>query len=457
MAAEPRARRVFGTLAPLVLLVACRDTNPDDPDPDVTPEALGLLATLRYDASPPPADPSNRVADDAAAVRLGHRLFFDRSLSGPLLDRDHDGSPPTLGLVGEPMRVACSDCHVPRSGFVDTRSNHQQISLGARWTQRRAQTLLDVAFMPFFNWDGRRDSIWSQAIGVFESEREQNASRLFVAQQMYRRHRAEYEAIFGPMPPLDDAARFPELEPARGGCDLTSTPAGPVLTCRGRPGDEAEFDAMSPEDRALVTEVAVSTAKAIAAYVRTLRCGPSRFDAWLDGDTAALGRDELRGALLFVGRAGCVACHSGPRLTDGGFHNVGLSPTPVAIDFTDFGDRGAATGVTALAGDPLSTAGDFSDGPGATPPPPGPELEGAFRTPTVRCLGRQPSFMHTGQLRTLEQVVAFFARGGDRSGYPGHSEIAPLDLDARDQADLVAFLRALDGPGPEEASLVPPP
>src|SRR5690606_18501980 len=30
---------------------------------------------------PPPADPSNRYADDPAAVALGHQLFFDTRLS----------------------------------------------------------------------------------------------------------------------------------------------------------------------------------------------------------------------------------------------------------------------------------------------------------------------------------------------------------------------------------------
>lgn len=454
MAGEPRAASLRAALS-LMLSLALASCDGSDA-PVLEPEVLEHLATLRYDEAEPPPDPSNRVADYEAARRLGQRLFFDPSLSGPLLDRDHDGSAPTLGLVGEPMRVACADCHVPASRFVDTRSNHQQISLGARWTQRRTPTLLDVAFLPFYNWDGRRDSIWGQAMGVFESEREQNASRLFVAQQMHRLHRAEYEAIFGAMPPLDDPSRFPNLTPERAGCELTSTPTGPVSTCRGMPGDGAEFDSMTTEDQRLVTEVAVNTAKAIAAYVRVLRCGPSRFDAWLDGDEAALTPSEQRGAALFVGRAGCVQCHSGPFLTDGQFHNVGLSPAPVAIDFTDTGDRGAATGVALLADDPLSTTGEHSDGT-RFPPPEGPALEGAFRTPPLRCLGTQPSFMHTAQLRTLEQVVAFFVRGGDRTGYPGHNELAPLDLDAHESADLVAFLRALDGPGPDEASLVPPP
>jgi cytochrome c peroxidase len=64
--------------------------------------------------------------------------------------------------------------------------------------------------------------------------------------------------------------------------------------------------------------------------------------------------------------------------------------------------------------------------------------------------------MHTGQLSTLDEVVAFFNRGGDRYGFLGTSEIAPLDLSLNERADLVAFLKALDGPGPTSDLLQAP-
>src|SRR5882672_3257897 len=96
----------------------------DDPDPVLTTEARAALAALRYDDGAPPADPSNRVADDPAARAFGQRLFFDPSFSGRLLEGDNDGSSPTLGNRGEAGRVSCAGCHVPESGFVDTRSPH---------------------------------------------------------------------------------------------------------------------------------------------------------------------------------------------------------------------------------------------------------------------------------------------------------------------------------------------
>ncbi len=441
----------------LVAVAAACATDPagdDDPEPVFTDEDRAALAELHYGAAAP-ADPSNAYVAMPAAQRLGQRLFFSTELSGPLIDRDNDGTTGTLGAIGDTGKIACASCHVPEAGFVDTRSPHRQISLAAKWTARRSPTLLDVAASPMFNWDGRRDTLWNQALGVMEAVGEFNASRLFVAQQMFRFHRADYEALFGAMPPLEDA-RFPQLAPATAGCDAAIGGAGEV--CRGKPGT-AEYDAMSVADRDAVTRVAVNTAKAIAAYVTQLRCGPGRFDAWLDGDTSALSRAEQRGAALFVGRAGCATCHSGPLLTDGAFHNVGLRPSTVATAFTDTDDRGAAVGLASAHGDPLGAAGVYSDGPRGTLPAVVATHEGAFKTPTLRCIANQPSFMHTAQIRTLASVVEFFDRGGDQVGFPGTNElstIGPLGLSERDRADLVAFMGALQGPGADAALLAAP-
>jgi cytochrome c peroxidase len=260
------------------------------------------------------------------------------------------------------------------------------------------------------------------------------------------------------MPPLDDTARFPALTPQETGCVEVRTMQGSTYDCRGKPGDGADYDAMAAADQEAVTRVTVNTAKAMAAYVRQLRCGPSRFDQWLDGDDGALDPSERRGAELFVGRAACVDCHSGPNLTDHEFHNVGLAPATVAVAFVDEDDRGAADGIQQALEDPLSSHGPFSDGDRKVlPEAVGPELEGAFRTPSLRCTSSHPSFMHTGQIRSLETAVSFHDRGGDPPGhYPGVSELRPLGLSESERVDLVAFIRALEGPGPEPALLEPP-
>lgn len=418
-----------------------------DPDPVFTDEERAALDELRY-APAPAVDPSNAYVTNAAAQQLGQRLFFETALSGPLLDRDNDGSTGTLGRVGEAGHVACASCHAPDENFVDTRSPHRQISLAAQWTTRRTPTLLDSATHPQFNWDGRRDTMWNQALGVMESAREFNASRVFVAQQVAALYRTEYEAIFGAMPSL---AAIPVLAPEHAGCEGITEPT----TCHGKPG-AADYDSIAAADRDAVTRIAVNAGKALAAYVTQLRCGEGRFDKWLDGDVSALSRAEQRGAALFVGRAQCATCHTGPLLTDGTFHNVGLRPSTVATAFTDTDDRGAAVGLADAHGDPLGADGIYSDGPRGSLPAVTAAHEGAFKTPTLRCIANQPSFMHTAQIRTLAEVVSFFDRGGDGVGFPGTSELVALGLSERERADLTAFLATLQGPGPDAALLAEP-
>jgi cytochrome c peroxidase len=202
-----------------------------------------------------------------------------------------------------------------------------------------------------------------------------------------------------------------------------------------------------------VTRIVVNMGKAIEAYTRQLQCGQSRFDSWMAGNETALSPDEQAGATLFVGKGGCDSCHSGPYLTDHYFHNVGLHP-----DFVFFvvpiDDPGASGGLAAMLADPLNSKSSYSDGydgrlerlPTDLSP-----LVGTFSTPGLRCVNGRPSFMHTGQFRSLEDVVIFFNNGGDASGFQGRSENYPRNLNATERAQLVAFLRALDGPGPDPA------
>jgi cytochrome c peroxidase len=418
------------------------------------------LSTLSAPTLPPPGpDASNRFADNAQAAALGQRFFFETAFSGKLLDGDDDGSDNTLGMQGQTGKVACAGCHVPSAGFLDNRTLGEEISLAAGWGRRRTPSLLNVGQVKLLMWDGRHDALYNQPFGPLESPVEMNSSRLFAAEQVFALYRADYETVFGALPPLDDSTRFPALDATLTGCQPSTV--DPVPTCNGTehgmPGDGAEFDGLSAADQDAVSEVIVNMGKALGAYERLLSCGPSRFDRWIAGDDSALSASEQRGAALFVGRGQCSTCHSGPYLSDQKFHNVGLQPGTVAVVFTDQGDQGAISGLAAAIADPLNTGGKFSDGDDQRlPTAVDDSLTGAFRTPSLRCEARRPSFMHTGQLKSLADVVTFFTRGGDAFGYPGTNELMPLDLSVQDQADLVAFLGAFEGPGPNASLSVPP-
>jgi cytochrome c peroxidase len=431
-----------------------------DTAPAISPAQWAALQALSPDPLPaPPADVTNRFADDVAAATLGQKLFYDPSFSGPLLDTDNDGGPGTLGTPGQTGRVACAGCHLPMSGFSDTRSGELSISLGAGWGRRRAPSLLDVGQTKLVMWDGKRDTLYDQVFGPIESVVEMNSSRLYVAERIHAAYRSDYEAVFGPMPPLGDAAQFPPLSAALTGCQ-PKNPASPDPTCdgtfHGMPGDGAEFDGMTPANQTAVTQVVVDAGKAIEAFERRLTCGLTPFDAWMH-QGPPLSYAAQRGALLFVGDGQCVSCHAGPFMSDQAFHNVGLTPEQVQSGFLDGDDQGAATGIAYALTNPVNVHSPFSDGDdGRLPSAVTPAMNGAFRTPMMRCVGMRPSFMHTGQLPSLAKVVAFFSAGGEHTGYPGQSEIHPLGLTEQQQSDLVAFLESLTGPGASPSLLQAP-
>jgi cytochrome c peroxidase len=287
-------------------------------------------------------------------------------------------------------------------------------------------------------WDGRRDSAFSQVFSPIQSSLEFNSSPLFVAQQIYRLYRAGYEALFGPMPPL--LTDYLVLSPSQAGC--ATFPADPV------------HDVCSTADDT-VKRVVVNFGKAIEAYTRKLACGRSRFDQWMDGDTSALSSTEQAGAALFVGKASCVDCHSGPYLTDRSFHNLGIPGelVPFTGVFTA-NDPGAAPALAALLVDPLNTKGVFSDGYDGrldTIPSNLSSLTGSFHTPSLRCVTRRVAFMHNGQFRSLQDAVAFLSQGPADAGYLGVAVNFASNLSVTEQAQLVAFLGALDGTGPDPA------
>ena len=389
-----------------------------------------MLLSLSPPGLPPP-DPSNRVANNTDAARLGQRLFFDTALSA-------NG------------KVACATCHVPGKHFSDGRPLAQGI--GA--TGRHAPTLLGAAWAPFLFWDGRKDSLWAQALGPLEAPAEHGLSRMGLLHGVAARHDASWKKVFGPLPDLSDRRRFPAQ-------------ARPVPGQPKHPHHVA-WMAMSAADRAMVDRLAADAGKAIAAYERLLVPGISPFDRYIkalrSGDPqggAHLSDVARRGLAMFIGKGQCVACHNGPLLTDQAFHNLGL-PRPVGASGVDLG---RTIGADTAKRDAFRCDGPNSDVPESQRKEACAELrflnprfvdfQGAFKTPTLRNVALTAPYMHDGAMATLAEVLAFY---GTRAGEPliGHRDLL-LDQVPRDLpvADLVAFLESLSGPLPPAALLAP--
>lgn len=161
---------------------------------------------------------------------------------------------------------------------------------------------------------------------------------------------------------------------------------------------------------------------ALEQFLLSLTSYDSKFDR------AALGKDELtveetRGLELFMTEfdprrglhgADCFHCHGGAFFTQHSFHNNGLE---------SFGDRGLE-----------EVTGKESD-------------RGKFITPSLRNIALTAPYMHDGRFQSLEEVVAHYASGVERSPTldPNIAKhpVGGLPLTEEDQSALVAFLKTL--------------
>jgi cytochrome c peroxidase len=161
----------------------------------------------------------------------------------------------------------------------------------------------------------------------------------------------------------------------------------------------------------------VNIAKAIAAFERSLLTFRSPFDRYRAGDKHALSSEQKEGMdLFFSARTACSSCHVAPLFTDNAWHSLGVPQVgPKAVD------NGRA---------------DVTKNPADI---------GTFKTPMLRNIEQTAPYMHDGVFNTLEQVVAFYVGGGGPA--PNKSPLMkPLNLNAKEQKALVAFLRSLTDP-----------
>ncbi|MBF0394220.1 MAG: cytochrome-c peroxidase [Alphaproteobacteria bacterium] len=351
--------------------------------------AATLLAVMLAISSCAGSDDADPPPSPAEARALFGRL-------GPAPQPEGNPSTPArvrLGraLFGDPRlsadgSLSCQSCHRPDQGFAVAQSISP--AFATRTERRKVPTLINVAFKRPLLWDGRVEDLDLQ-----------------------------------PLATIADRIHF-NNDPDIVAADLTR---------------DAAYPALFREAFGVEGITAPRIAQAIAAYERTLVFDGSRFDRYMDGDTAALTAAETRGLALFAGKAACAMCHNGPNLTDDRFHNIGVpdhtirgrAPVMATIGF-DAKRMGLAdwASVTEDLGRQLVTKA--------------PEDGGKFRTMSLRNVAQVAPYMHNGAFATLAQVIDFYDAGG--GAHPNKSGLLrPLGLTAAEKADLEAFLRALTG------------
>ena len=263
---------------------------------------------------------------------------------------------------------SCYSCHNLTTGGDD----NMETSVGHGWQKgpRNSPTVLNAVLNEAQFWDGRAEDLAAQAKG-----------------------------------------------PVQAGVEMANTPDNVVRTLASMPAYGQWFKAAFPDQADPVSFD--NMAKAIEAFEATL-ITPAPFDAWLNGDDAALSEDQKAGLTLFIDK-GCSSCHSGVNVGGHGYYPFGLIEKPGA-EVLPAGDKGRFA-VTETADD-----------------------EYVFRAAPLRNVAETAPYFHSGKVWDLKVAVQIMAE----------SQLGEALSDA--EADqMVAFLGSLTGTVPEVTLPVLPP
>jgi cytochrome c peroxidase len=296
-------------------------------------------------------------------------------------------------------KISCASCHDPDHGYA--KETQFGVGVGGQMGGRNSPVAYNRILSGKQFWDGRADSLEEQAKG-----------------------------------------------PIANPIEMSNTHDVCVLTIRNVPGYRMQFEKIF-SDGVHIENVA----KAIASFERAIVTGPSPWDyyepvlkfekTYLTGsitldqlkedepelhkeysklkaasDAHPIDASAKRGGELFFGKANCTACHAGANFTDEQYHNLG-----VGMEVAD-----ADLGLYKI---------NLQE-----------KDQGAFKTPTIRNVAATAPYMHDGSQETLEEVVAWYDKGGHPNPHLS-DKVKPLKLSANEKADLVAFMRALTGDLPK--------
>ena len=255
---------------------------------------------------------------------------------------------------------SCYSCHNLTTGGDD----NMETSVGHGWQKgpRNAPTVLNAVLNEAQFWDGRADDLAAQAKG-----------------------------------------------PVQAGVEMANTPDNVIATLGSMPQYVTWFDAAFPDDAEPLSFD--NMAKAIEVFEATL-ITPAPFDAWLNGDDAAMTADQLAGLQLFMEK-GCASCHSGVNVGGHGYYPFGLIEKPGA-EILPPDDKGRFA-VTATVDD-----------------------EYVFRAAPLRNIALTAPYFHSGKVWDLRVAVEIMAES--QLGEALHPE---------ETTQIVAFLDSLTGTMPQ--------
>lgn len=331
-------------------------------------------------------------------------VFADQTLGLPplVIPADNPQSPEKIQLgrllfndkrFSADGTVSCASCHQPDKAFTDGLPVAKGIK--AQTGVRNTPTVINAAFFETLFVEGRASSLEDQALVPFTNPIEHGLK--------------SHQAIV----------------------DIVQK-------------DSIYIQRFKKVSALQANEIAIGhVVKAIASYERTLVSGDSSFDRYLFGrDHTALSDSAERGLGIFKRKGNCLVCHeiswNNALFTDNRFYNVGVGfkhLTPVLGDFIATVEQGKNPDGFSLTAIQRSELGRFNVTKNLAD-------IGKFKTPTLRNVALTAPYMHDGSMKTLEEVIGHYDKGGDKNRFID-TKIFPLHLTQQEKTDLVEFMRAL--------------
>jgi cytochrome c peroxidase len=287
--------------------------------------------------------------------------------------------------------ISCASCHDPDHGYAaDTRFG---VGIGNQMGGRNSPVAYNRILSDKQFWDGRAASLEDQAKGPIANPIEMGNTHEACVKTLaeIEGYRLQFDKIFGELTIDAVAQAIASFERV-----LVTGPAPADYYEQFRP-----FADIDPEDLE-------EDPDQLAAYKK----------AKAEMEAHPMSESARRGRELFYGSKGsCTACHVGPNLSDELYHNLGVGMETAEPDLGRY-----------------SVTMDEKD-------------RGAFKTPTVRNVTLTAPYMHDGSLKTLDEVVEWY----DKGGHPNPQldpKIKKLNLTDQEQADLVAFMKACESEFP---------
>jgi cytochrome c peroxidase len=360
----------------------------------------------------PPAPPANPIT--ASKVYLGKALFWDEQMSST--KTVSCGTCHTAGGGGDDLRASTTASVSTNPGLDQFFGNADDIvasrgvpsanpdgtyvfssvyGLKEQVTGRSSMSYLNAAYSPVLFWDGRalatfRDPLTNVIVlnggGALES-------------QVIGPPTSSTEMAHSGRDWVQVTNRMIDSKPL---ALAVNVPAPLKTWINGRTYSELFGEVFGTPE---VTPSRI--ALAIATYERTLYTDQTPLDMANAGITP-LTPQEQAGGQLFT-QVECAVCHAGTLTSDNSFRYIGVRPQ------NDDTGRFQVTGNT----------NDL----------------GRFRVPNLRNVELRGTFMHNGRFTTLEQVVAFYNRGGDFNAPNKDPDVRPRGLNPQQQANLVAFIK----------------